>query len=58
VSIAMWIAMTLASILGVSIPLLLMRFKKDPALASGPLITTFNDLVALNVYFLIATLFL
>ena len=43
---------------GTVIPLILYRFKIDPAIASGPLITTINDILSLIIYFGIATMFL
>jgi len=44
--------------LGTTMPLVFNRLRIDPALASGPLVTTFNDSVALIIYFSIATLLL
>jgi magnesium transporter len=43
---------------GTVIPLLLYRFKIDPAVASGPLITTINDILSLMIYFGIASYFI
>lgn len=43
---------------GTIIPLILYKFKVDPAVASGPLITTINDILSLVIYFGIATMFL
>lgn len=51
ISISLISVIVLASILGTSIPLLLNRFKIDPALATGPFITTSNDIIGLFVYF-------
>jgi len=48
----------LASFMGTLTPLLLNRIGINPALASGPFITTANDLVGIGVYFLIASLLL
>lgn len=53
VSIALLTVIILASLLGVSIPLFLNTLQVDPALATGPFITTTNDLVGLAVYFLV-----
>lgn len=39
-----------ASILGASIPLILRKVGVDPAIAAGPLITTFNDIIGLAIY--------
>jgi magnesium transporter len=43
----------IAAIFGTFIPLTLNRFKIDPALATGPFITTVNDVLGLWIYFLI-----
>lgn len=43
---------------GTIIPLILYKLKMDPAVASGPLITTVNDIFSLVTYFSIATHFL
>ncbi len=54
VSIALLSVIIFASILGTFIPLILEKFKIDPALATGPFITTTNDLVGLFLYFSLA----
>ena len=43
--------MLLASIAGTLIPILFKKLHIDPAVASGPLITTINDLVAVVTYY-------
>lgn len=48
----------IGTLAGTIIPLLLNRLNIDPAVASGPLITTINDILSLLIYFGIATLFL
>ncbi len=48
----------LGTLAGTIIPLILYKCKLDPAVASGPLITTVNDIFSLIVYFSIATWFL
>lgn len=58
VSMSLWLAMISASSIGVCIPWILKKLKKDVALASGPLITTINDFIALTIYFSIATIFI
>ncbi len=58
VGLALWIAMTLSGCLGTAIPLLFGKLGIDPAVASGPLITTANDLVAVCVYYGLAWLLL
>jgi magnesium transporter len=52
--IALLIAMLLSGISGTAIPVLLKKLKIDPAVASGPFITTLNDLVAVVAYYGIA----
>jgi len=44
-----------ASLLGVLAPLLFVRLGVDPAIASGPIITAFNDFLSMLIYFLIAS---
>ncbi|MFS0575683.1 magnesium transporter [Sporosarcina sp. 179-K 3D1 HS] len=48
----------IGTLAGTVIPLILNKFKVDPAVASGPLITTVNDILSLLIYFGIATMFL
>ncbi len=56
VSVALFSVVILASLLGTLIPLLLDKFGFNPALASGPFITTTIDLIGLLVYFMVAQL--
>jgi magnesium transporter len=51
VSFALFSVVIIASMLGTIIPLIMDRIGVNPALASGPFITTANDLVGLAVYF-------
>lgn len=55
---AMLLAMLISSAVGTSIPLLFKKIGVDPAVASGPLITTVNDLVAVVTYYGLSWLFL
>ena len=55
-SLSMLTVIVLATIIGATVPLLLHRMKIDPALATGPFITTSNDILGLGVFFLLATL--
>ena len=57
VSIAMFIVIIFASFFGTIIPLVLHRFKIDPAVATGPFITTMNDICGLLIYFNIGRMF-
>jgi magnesium transporter len=51
VGLAMCFAMAISGFTGAAIPICLYRFGVDPAVASGPLITTINDLVAVLSYY-------
>lgn len=51
VGLAMCFAMTISGFTGAAIPITLYRRGVDPAVASGPLITTINDLVAVVSYY-------
>jgi magnesium transporter len=53
VSIALLSVILLAAIIGTIVPLTLDKMKIDPALATGPFITTSNDLIGLFLYFVI-----
>ncbi|MEX6700671.1 magnesium transporter [Peribacillus frigoritolerans] len=48
----------IGTLAGTIIPLILYKFNIDPAVASGPLITTLNDILSLLIYFGIATMFI
>lgn len=52
---AMAIGMSAASLLGAAMPMVLDLLGIDPAVASGPLVSTINDSLALAVYFSVAT---
>ena len=56
VSIALFCVVLVSSFMGTITPLILYRFGVNPALASGPFITTANDLLGLGIYFSIANL--
>lgn len=56
VSVALMTVISFAAIFGTFIPLALDRFNIDPALATGPFITTSNDIVGLFIYFMIGRL--
>ena len=52
---AMAIGMSAASLLGAAMPMILEIVGVDPAVASGPLVSTINDSLALAIYFSVAT---
>ena len=56
VAIALITVIVVASIFGTIVPLILNRYKIDPALATGPFITTMNDIFGLFIYFFIGHL--
>jgi magnesium transporter len=58
VSVALFVVIIFAAIAGTLIPLMLHRAKIDPALATGPFITTLNDIVGLLIYLAIGVYFL
>ena len=58
VGFAMICSMTLAATLASSIPLVFHRFRIDPAVATGPFVSTFTDILSVFFYFKIATLLL
>ena len=58
VGIAILATLTVATLSGALIPLLMDRLKIDPAVASGPFITTLNDVTSVLIYFGMATVFM
>ena len=58
VGVALVLAMVISSLVGTLVPLFFNKIKIDPAVASGPLITTINDLVAVVTYYGLAWLLL
>ena len=56
--LCMFIIIFWSTIMGAFIPLMLKKANIDPALATGPFITTFNDILGIAIYLGIATVFL
>jgi magnesium transporter len=56
VSIALFAVIIFAGLFGTFTPLVLDRLKIDPALATGPFITTMNDIIGLLIYFYVGML--
>ncbi|MBK9192268.1 MAG: magnesium transporter [Crocinitomicaceae bacterium] len=54
IGVSLFLVVIVAAILGAFIPLFLNRIKIDPALATGPFITTANDIIGLTIYFIVA----
>ena len=56
--IALMLAMTISSVVGTVVPMFFHKVKVDPAVASGPLISTVNDFVAVVTYYGLAWILL
>jgi len=56
VSVALFTVILCASFLGTFVPLTMHRFKINPALATGPFVTTLNDIIGISIYFLVGRL--
>ncbi len=57
-SFSLFVIMVNATMVGAVVPIILNRFDVDPAIATGPFVTTTNDIIGLLVYFSLITLFL
>ena len=55
---SIFIALLLSTTLGAIIPIIMTRFKIDPAVASGPFITTISDIITLSIYYSISMIIL
>jgi magnesium transporter len=55
VAISMVMIVIIGSVIGMSLPFILARFKLDPATASAPLVTSISDAVGILIYLSIAT---
>nr|WP_264372004.1 magnesium transporter [Salicibibacter halophilus] len=55
VGISIFLSLSIACVVGAIMPLIINKLKLDPALASGPFVTTIGDVVGLFIYFSIAT---
>ncbi|MFH1283442.1 MAG: magnesium transporter [bacterium] len=58
VALALWINTTLSVCLGSMLPLILKKLKIDPAIASGPVLTTITDMMGFFLVLFLATKFL
>lgn len=56
VSMALFTVILCASFLGTFVPLTMNRFKINPALATGPFVTTLNDIIGITIYFMMGRL--
>ena len=55
VGIAVLCSMTMAALAGSLVPMTLAKINIDPAIASGPFVTTAIDIISVTLYFIIAT---
>lgn len=55
IAVSLLFTLSISNMVGVIIPVVANKFNVDPAVASGPFITTINDAVGLLIYFSIAT---
>jgi magnesium transporter len=58
VSMTLLVALLVGALTGAFIPVILKRMNVDPSVASGPFMTTLNDVISLLIYFSLATIFL
>lgn len=58
IAIAMGVTLIASAFFGTLLPIFFSKMKINPAVASGPLITTINDIIAILIYFNLAALFL
>lgn len=58
VGLALFVALLVGAVTGAFVPMILRKMKIDPSVASGPFMTTLNDVIALTIYFSLATLIL
>ena len=56
VALSLFVALAIATVVGTVIPILLKKLKIDPAVASGPFISTINDICAVIIYYGLTTL--
>ena len=54
IGVSLLLAVLSASIFAVVLPWILIRLRRDPAVASGPFVTIFSDLLTITIYFLVA----
>ena len=54
VGLGMTLAILIAGLLGIVLPFVFRRIGVDPAIASGPIVTTVNDVISVSVYLVIA----
>jgi len=55
VGLSLFLSITISGVMGATIPFILKKFNIDPALAAGPFITNFNDVLSIFIYLGLAT---
>lgn len=58
VGFSLMVSIFVATLAGAFVPLIMHKIKIDPAVASGPFITTISDIISMLIYFSIATAFM
>lgn len=58
IAISLFMALLIGAFTGAFVPIVLRKMKIDPSVASGPFMTTVNDVIALSIYFALATIIL
>ena len=55
IGLSIFCSMTIATAVGASVPIILQKLKIDPAISTGPFVTTAIDIIGVALYFLIAS---
>ena len=58
ISLSTMVALLISNFIGALVPIVLYKIKIDPAIASGPFITTINDIISVSIYYSLAYLIL
>ena len=56
VSLSIFVGLTVSTLMGALMPIIINSFKIDPAIASGPFVSVINDLLGISIYFTLATI--
>ncbi len=56
VSLSIFVGLTVSTLMGALMPIIMNSFKIDPAIASGPFVSVINDLLGIGIYFTLAIL--
>ena len=55
IGLSIFCSMTIATAVGASVPIILKKLNFDPAISTGPFVTTAIDIIGVALYFLIAS---